>query len=247
MIRRRLQLPLAGLCCLLLAACAGTPAPVAMGGDAAVPAARTTANPMAAYDPWSGFNRHMYRFNAWFDDTLLLPVVHGYRAVTPRPVRHSVGNFFGNLGEINTFANAVLQLKPRSALTSFWRFAINTTVGIGGLFDPASAIGLLPVHEDFGQTLATYGVATGPYLVLPFLGPSTLRDSFGLASDQYLFYALDPLSLQDHAYWKAVYLAMYGINKRNNISFRYYQTGSPFEYELVRFLYLNMRAWQVSQ
>lgn len=247
MSRRTLQLPLLGLCCLLLAACAGTPAPLALGGDASVPAAQTTANPMAAYDPWTGFNRHMYRFNAWLDDALLLPVVHGYRAVTPEPVRDSVGNFFSNIGEINTFANAVLQLKPRSALTSFWRFAINSTIGIGGLFDPSSAIGLLPVHEDFGQTLAVYGVDTGPYLVLPFFGPSTLRDSFGLAADQYLFYALDPLSLQRYAYWNAAYLALYAINKRNNVGFRYYQTGSPFEYELVRFIYLNMRALQVAR
>lgn len=233
--------------CLFLVACAGTPTPLESTKDDAIPASQTTANPLAIYDPWSEFNRSMYRFNAWLDDVLLLPIVHGYRAVTPEPVRDSVANFFSNLGDINNFANATLQLKPRSALTSFWRFAINTTVGLGGLFDPASALGLHRVNEDFGQTLAVYGVDSGPYLVLPFFGPSTLRDSFGMAADQTLFYALDPLSLQGHPKWKAAYLALYAINKRNNVNFRYYQTGSPFEYELVRFIYINSRALQTAR
>lgn len=244
---RAAQLSALILLCLVLGACAGTPTPLSSSKDDAIPPDRTSANPIAIYDPWSGFNRHMYRFNAWLDDVFLLPVVHGYRAVTPRFVRSGVANFFSNLGEINTFANSVLQLKPRAALTSFWRFAINTTVGLGGLFDPASALGLKQVHEDFGQTLATYGVNTGPYLVLPFFGPSTLRDSFGMATDKYLFYAVDPLTLQDHSHWRLPYLALYALNKRNKTNFRYYQTGSPFEYELVRFIYINFRALQVAR
>jgi len=249
---RRLYLPpsviLGLILCLLLAACAGTPTPLAVDSSGAdVPASQTTANPLAIYDPWSGFNRRMYRFNAWLDDAVLLPVVHGYRAVTPRSVRRGVGNFFSNIGEINTFANALLQLKPRATMTTFWRFVINTTVGIGGLFDPAGALGLPQYHEDFGQTLAVYGVKTGPYLVLPLFGPSTLRDSFGLATDKFALFTLDPLSLDGHKWARAAYLALSTINKRNNVSFRYYQTGSPFEYELVRLIYINFRALQVAQ
>lgn len=233
--------------CLLLVGCAGTPTPLTTDSAAAVPASQTTANPLAIYDPWSGFNRRMYRFNAWLDDAVLLPVVHGYRAVTPQPVRQGVGNFFSNLGEINTFANSLLQLKPRATMTTLWRFVINTTVGIGGLFDPAGALGLPQYHEDFGQTLAVYGVNTGPYLVLPLFGPSTLRDSFGLAADQFAFFTLDPLSLEGRDWARAVYLALSTINKRNNVNFRYYQTGSPFEYELVRLIYINFRALQVAR
>lgn len=244
---RLTRLAVAVWLCLALVACAGTPTPLESTPHDGVPVTQTTANPLAIYDPWTGFNRHVYRFNAWLDDVLLLPIVHGYRAVTPMPVRTSVDNFFDNLGEVNSFVNSVLQLKPRSALTGFWRFAINSTIGIAGLFDPASAIGLTEKPEDFGQTLAVYGVDTGPYLVLPFFGPSTLRDSVGLAADQYLLYALDPLSLQQYARWRPAYLALYAINKRNSINFRYYQTGSPFEYELVRFLYLNLRALQVAK
>lgn len=247
MTARALQRSTLVALCLFLTACAGTPTPLESTSYDEVPAAETTANPLAIYDPWSGFNRHMYHFNAWLDDVLLLPIVHGYRIVTPKPVRTGVSNFFSNLGEINNFANSVLQLKPRSALTSFWRFAINTTVGLGGLFDPAGALGLQQIHEDFGQTLAVYGVDTGPYLVLPFFGPSTLRDSFGMAADQYFLYALDPLSLQNRNKWRAAYLALYAINKRNSVNFHYYQTGSPFEYELVRFIYINFRALQVAR
>lgn len=244
---RQLYLVLGLLSCLLVTGCAGTPAPLESGPQDAVPVSQTTANPLAIYDPWAGFNRRMYRFNAWLDDAVLLPVVHAYRSVTPQPVRQSVANFFSNLGEIPTFANAVLQLEPKAAITTFWRFFINTTVGLAGLFDPATTLGLPQYHEDFGQTLAVYGVDTGPYLVLPFFGPSTLRDAFGLAADQYLFYALDPLSLQNHRWARAAYLALYAINKRDKVNFRYYQTGSPFEYVLVRMIYVNFRALQVAR
>src|SRR5699024_9221989 len=233
--------------CLALAACAGAPPPRAAAADSDVTASETTANPLAIYDPWTGFNRRMYQFNAWFDDVLLLPIVRGYRAVTPKPVRKGVGNFFSNLGEITTFANAALQLKPEATLTTLSLFVINTTLGIGGLFDPASRLGLQQYHEDFGQTLGHYGVNSGPYLVLPFLGPSTLRDSFGLGADQYGFYVLDPLYLRGHDWVRTAYWALYAINTRDKVNFRYYQTGSPFEYELVRFIYMNYRALQVAE
>ncbi|WP_348765763.1 VacJ family lipoprotein [uncultured Salinisphaera sp.] len=237
------------LLCLWLGGCASTPVPQTVSPDTPddVPVAETTANPLAIYDPWEGFNRRVYRFNALADRYVLMPVVQTYRTVTPGFARTGVQNFFSNLGEINTFANSVLQAKPTSSVVTLSRFALNTTVGLAGLFDPASAIGLEQRNEDFGQTLGYYGVGAGPYLVLPFFGPSTLRDSIGLAGDQGLIFALDPLQLDDHPWARVPYWALYAINTRDSVSFRYYQTGSPFEYTLVRLVYMNYRALLIEE
>ncbi|MES1923954.1 MlaA family lipoprotein [Salinisphaera sp. T31B1] len=235
--------------CLLLGACATTPPPQTIDPEtpAEVPVAQTTANPLAIYDPLEGLNRRIYRFNALADRYLLMPVVQTYRKVTPGFARAGVQNFFSNLGEINTFANSVLQAKPTSSAVTLSRFVINTTVGLAGLWDPATKIGLDQRNEDFGQTLGYYGVGAGPYLVLPFFGPSSLRDTVGLVGDQGLFYVIDPLQLQDNDAARWAYLTMYTINKRDTVNFRYYQTGSPFEYTLVRLVYMNYRALQVEQ
>lgn len=235
--------------CLSLGACAGTPPPATVNGDAPAdtPTAQTTANPLAINDPWEGFNRRVYRFNALADRYALLPVVQIYRRLTPELARTGVQNFFSNLGEINTFANSLLQAKPTGTAVTLSRFVLNMTVGLAGLFDPATAIGLEQRDEDFGQTLGHYGVGSGPYLVLPFFGPSSLRDSIGLAGDQSLLFVLDPLQLEGHPWRRVPYWALYAINKRDIVNFRYYQTGSPFEYTLVRLVYLNYRALQVEQ
>ncbi len=237
--------------CLALGACASTPPPLLASADVdapqATPVAATTANPLAIYDPWEGFNRRVYRSNALADRYVLLPIVRAYRSITPEPVRAGVGNFFSNLGEITTFVNTVLQAKPADSAVTLSRFVINSTVGLAGLFDPATALGLAQRHEDFGQTLGVYGVDAGPYLVLPFFGPSSLRDGLGLVADQGLYYALDPLSLDEYDAARVPYFALYVINKRNNVNFRYYQTGSPFEYTLVRLVYINYRALQIER
>lgn len=245
----RQRAALAGLLCLMLGACATTPPPKTVDPDtpASVPAADTTANPLAIDDPLEGFNRRVYRFNALADKYVLLPVVHVYDKVTPSPVRTGIVNFFSNLGEINTFANSVLQLKPRSSGVTLSRFVINSTVGLAGFFDPATHFGLAQRNEDFGQTLGHYGVGAGPYLVLPFFGPSDLRDAIGIGADQGLFYVLDPLQLDNSTPGRIAYNTAYVINKRDTTNFRYYQTGSPFEYTLVRLVYLNYRALQVEQ
>lgn len=240
---------LIGALCLLLGACASTPPPRTVSPDtpADVPVSQTTANPLAISDPWEGFNRRVYRFNALADRYALMPVVQIYRAVLPGFARTGVHNFFSNLGEINTFANSVLQLKPTGSAVTLSRFVINSTVGIGGLFDPATAIGLAQRNEDLGQTLGHYGVGAGPYVVLPFFGPSSLRDSVGLAGDQTLFFALDPLQFDEYPWLRVPYWPLYVIDKRDSVSFRYYQTGSPFEYTLVRLIYMNYRALQVEE
>lgn len=134
-------------------------------------------------DPWEGFNRKVFAFNDVLDRYALKPVAQGYRFITPDPVETGVGNFFSNLGEIRTTLNSLLQGKGTNAGVATGRFLINTTVGIGGLFDVASRMEITGREEDFGQTLGAWGLGEGAYLVLPLLGPSTVRDTAGLPAD----------------------------------------------------------------
>ncbi|MBW6392258.1 MlaA family lipoprotein [Billgrantia antri] len=150
-------------------------------------AGRVTVEERHPDDPWEGFNRQVFSFNEAIDRTVLKPVARGYRAVTPQPVQTGVGNFFSNLGEIRTTLNSLLQGKPANAGLSTSRFLINTTVGIAGLWDFATHMGITADEEDFGQTLGVWGVGEGPYLVLPLLGPSTVRDTSGLPLDAYTY------------------------------------------------------------
>ncbi|WFF43259.1 VacJ family lipoprotein [Salinicola endophyticus] len=159
----------------------GAAVALALGGCAS---SGENSNPQ---DPWEGFNRGVYQFNDTLDRYALKPVAQGYKAVTPEPVRDSVGNFFSNLGEIRTAFNSVLQWEWGNAGTASGRFVINTILGVGGLLDPATRMGLDENEEDFGQTLAVWGVDSGPYLVLPVLGPSTVRDTSGLPLDIYTY------------------------------------------------------------
>ncbi|MCW4631614.1 MULTISPECIES: MlaA family lipoprotein [Marinomonas] len=132
-------------------------------------------------DPWEGFNRSMFTFNDAVDGAVLKPIAEGYKAVTPNPVQKGVSNFFSNLGEIGNIVNNLLQGKWDATASSSFRFLINSTAGWFGIFDVASEMGLKKYDEDFGQTLGYWGVSSGPYLVLPFFGPSTVRDGSGLA------------------------------------------------------------------
>lgn len=139
-------------------------------------------------DPYEGFNRAMFWFNETVDKYLLKPIARGYNAVMPRPLNQGIHNFFLNIGNIPTIINDVLQLNFYQAANDTWRLAINTTVGIGGLFDIAGRIDLRPYKNDFGMTLARWGWENSNYLVLPFLGPSTPRDGIiGIPVDYYLF------------------------------------------------------------
>ena len=129
-------------------------------------------------DPLEGYNRAMFKFNDGVDKAIIKPVASGYKAVMPEFARTGVTNFFSNLGDVWIGINNVLQGKPRAGASDFGRFAINTTVGIFGLFDVASNAGLDKHNEDLGQTLGRWGVGSGAYVVLPILGPSTVRDGF---------------------------------------------------------------------
>jgi phospholipid-binding lipoprotein MlaA len=152
----------------------------AVGGCATAPG-RTSSD-----DPWSGFNRGMYKFNDGLDRAVLKPTAKAYKAVTPNWFRGMTGRFFANLGYPVTMVNQLLQGKPKLFLKDTGRFIANSTLGLGGLFDVADKMGMPSNDEDFGQTLAVWGVPSGPYLMLPLLGPSTLRDGPAKVPDYFL-------------------------------------------------------------
>lgn len=147
-----------------------------------------TLPPEARPDPRDRFervNRGIYSFNNALDKNLARPAARAYVAATPAPVRTGIGNFFGNLGYTKVMINDLLQGKVRDFFADTARLVVNTTIGIGGLFDPASQLGLVEHDEDFGQTLGKWGVPPGPFLMLPLLGPSTTRDTVGLVADRF--------------------------------------------------------------
>jgi phospholipid-binding lipoprotein MlaA len=154
-----------------------------VGGPVFKNGAPTAYPPYSKKDPWESMNRAVFGFNESLDDYLLRPVAKGYRWVMPDPIENAVGNVFSNLNDIPVTFNNLLQLKFNNALTSSMRVVVNSTFGLGGIIDLASDIGLEKHDEDFGQTLGYHGVASGPYLVLPFLGPSTTRDAGGRVLD----------------------------------------------------------------
>ena len=141
--------------------------------------------PASSKDPFESFNRRIFRFNDAVDEAVLKPVAQGYQRWVPEPVRTSVDNVLGNLGDVWSTANQLLQGKVGNATAMTMRVLTNTVFGVGGLFDPASLMGLDRQSEDFGQTLGRWGVPPGPYVVLPLLGPSTVRDTVGKPLDIY--------------------------------------------------------------
>ncbi len=153
----------------------------------------TTNQANGVNDPLEGYNRAMYSFNDAVDRAIVKPVAKGYDAVVPDPISKGISNFFSNLNEITVILNDLLQLKFGQALHDTGRFALNTTVGFGGLFDVAGYAGYEKHDEDFGQTLGVWGIEPGPYVVLPFFGPRNFRDSFGLVGDIYT----DPVTYVD--------------------------------------------------
>ena len=130
-------------------------------------------------DPWEPFNRKIYKFNTVLDNVILKPSAKIYKTALPAPVRKSINNFYNNLDLIPTVGNDLLQAQGKWAIRDTWRFIINSSLGIGGLFDVAKTFGLPPHSNDLGLTLAKWGDKNSPYLVLPLLGPSTLRDGAG--------------------------------------------------------------------
>jgi phospholipid-binding lipoprotein MlaA len=205
----------------------------------APPLTAADAPPMYTYDPWERLNRFTYRFNARFDDAIFLPVVNVYKRV-PSPLRAGVHNFFGNLSEIDSVINYTLQWRLKYGLRSLERLLINSTIGIGGLIDVATKLKLPGAPSGFATTLSKWGMHPGPYLVLPLLGPSTLRDGIGFTADYATLYGINVFNLYrgDQSWGLSIVNA---VDQRANENFRYYSTGSPFEYETIRFLYVRKR------
>lgn len=218
--------PALAIVCTLLAACAAT------GRQSSAPG-----------DPLEPLNRRVHAFNEAFDRSVARPVALGYRRVTPRPVNRGVTNFFNNLDDVGVLLNSALQLKGRKTAATTFRLAINTTIGLYGLIDVAGAVGVPKENEDFGQTLGHWGMGTGPYLVIPFLGPSTLRDGSGDVVDaQY-----DPLLHVDDRDTRYALIALNAIDIRAGLlgATDVLDTAAVDPYTFRREAWLRRRANQV--
>jgi phospholipid-binding lipoprotein MlaA len=141
-------------------------------------------------DPLEGLNRAVYQFNEGLDKVVIKPLAEGYQAITPTPVDRGITNFFNNLDDVVSAVNNLLQFKFRRAASDVGRVAVNSTLGVAGFFDVATNMDLPRYDEDLGQTLGTYGFEPGPFIVLPLLGPTTVRDGIGRVGDWYI----DPIS-----------------------------------------------------
>ena len=223
---RSSQLLAALLCLASLAGCATAPG--------------TKAD---ARDPFERINRKTFAFNDAVDRTVLKPVAKGYRKVAPQFVETGVSNFFDNLEGPRTIINDLLQGKFKASLHDTGRLLLNTTVGIGGLLDPATAAGLDKNDEDFGQTFGKWGVGAGPYIMLPFLGPTTLRDGVGRIPDTYA----NPLTYIER---DKVRLSLYGMSvidtRARLLSVDDSLNQAYDRYAFLRNAYLQRREYQVT-
>lgn len=203
-------------------------------------------NQFTPYDPAQKLNKNIYKFNAELDTYVLLPVVDAYTYVTPDFFRRGVSNFFLNFHEITNFTNAVFQVKPYQASKTLGRFVINTTLGLLGTFDVATEWGVVRQPEDFGKTLGYWGAGSGPYMILPVLGPSNIRDTIGTIADYATLYFVIPTSIEDTVAYDVAAYGFEPIDQRYTNDFRYFSTGSPFEYELVRYVVSQTREQEIS-
>ena len=194
-------------------------------------------------DPLEPMNRAIFEFNEIVDDNVLKPIAKGYKYVTPDPVEVGISNFFSNLGEIGTITNDLLQLKFAQAGRDTMRFFLNSTLGIFGIFDVATPLGLSKNKEDFGQTLGFWGVPDGPYLVLPFLGPSSFRDGPSMIVD----YELSPVE-QLHHEERQVLQTLDIVDTRARLlrATKILDTAAKDKYIFIRESYLQKRESQVN-
>ena len=195
-------------------------------------------------DPWQAVNRPVFAVNDTFDKMLFKPLAKGYNALTPDPVQNAITNFFSNLGEIDNAINNLFQGKPVQFATSIGRLAINSTVGIGGLFDVAAYAGLERAQEDLGQTFGTLGMQTGPYVVLPLLGSSSIRDLPGRIVSMYI----NPLSWLDDVSFRNIMVGVNTVDSRANLLAKEDIASeiSNDKYTLYRDAFLEERDFQIS-
>ena len=207
----------------------------AMGGAAAV----------AAFDPWEKYNRRVHAFNMAVDRGLAKPLARAYVAAVPRPMRIGVGNFFDNLGQPVTAVNSLLQGNPRGAGNALGRFLLNSTVGIGGLFDVATKAKMPKRGEDFGQTLAVWGWQRSRYLELPMLGPRTVRDMVGLVGDA----RLRPVQYVEDDKTRVFLQSLQLVELRAKLLpiEGLMNQGAVDEYTLFRDMWMQRRNYQINQ
>jgi len=224
-----------------------------MAGACATRPPATDLNAVATYeeanDPLEPFNRAMYSTDQVLDRTLVRPVVNGYRAVVPDGARRSVSNFTNNLRSPIVFVHDVLQGAPERAGTTFARFFVNTFIGVLGLFDVGTEIGLVRHSEDFGQTLAVWGFGDGPFVYVPLFGPSSIRDGFGFGVDAFL---VDPIAwysrgngAEQSIQWTALGLTVLTLKDETVDALDELKASSIDPYASLRSAYRQVRANQI--
>ena len=196
-------------------------------------------------DPLENFNRGVYSFNQTMDEIIFNPISKLYKAITPDIIEKGVSNFFSNLGDLSVIANEILQLKFDKAASDVSRVLINSTIGLLGFFDISSEIGLPKHNEDFGQTLAQWGFKSGPYIVVPFFGPATLRDLSALVIDKGM---LNPMFYIEDDMTKAGLLTLNYVDFKSRFSNRNDLIGAASldEYEFIKNAYFEKRAYEIN-
>ena len=223
-LRPRILVALAA--CALVAACSSVP----------------SVSVTQTQDPWEKFNRSMYAFNDKLDKNVARPVAGAYNRAMPAPARNGLHNVVSNLGEPVTVVNDLLQGKLKQTLQDTGRFLLNSTLGLLGWFDVAKHVGLENHDEDLGQTLAVWGIPSGPYLVLPVLGPSTVRDTGGMTGDVYL----DPVKQDMQPRYRNDTTLIYGLDTRARLMQANDTIDSAFDpYAFVRDAYLQNRRFKI--
>ena len=216
----------------------------AIYGDAGTGASAPGVASTTAYDPWEKYNRRVHAFNSAVDRGLARPLAQAYVGAIPRPIRTGIGNFFDNLGEPVTLVNSLLQGNPRGAVNALGRFLLNSTVGIGGLIDMADKVKMPNRGEDFGQTMAVWGWKRSRYIEVPFLGPRTLRDLFGLAADT----PLRPIQYLEDDKTRVFLQGVQAVDLRARLlAIESLGQGAVDEYALFRDIWLQRRNYQINQ
>jgi phospholipid-binding lipoprotein MlaA len=224
------------------AAIYGTGEPVEEYDPIADPTLPTPATQPSSYDPWETFNRRVHRFNEAVDRRVAKPLANAYVKVVPRPVRLGVGNFFNNLGQPVSAINALLQGKPKQASQTLGRFLLNSTLGIGGVFDPATSAKLPNKSEDFGQTLGVWGWKRSRYVELPLFGPRTVRDALGMAGDS----PLSPIRSIENDRLRVFLQGLQLVDVRTQLlSVDRMREGATDDYALVRDAWMQRRQYQI--
>ncbi len=197
---------------------------------------------VAINDPWQGYNRSMHKFNVKVDRYVAKPLAKGYVKITPKPLRTGIRNFFVNLFQPLSAAHLLLQGRPGASGAALGRFALNATLGLGGLLDPATDAGIALRREDLGQTMAVWGWDNSRYFELPFLGPSTVRDAFGFAGD----FQVSPIGYVESPE-RYYLLSLYLIDVRAGAlaGEKLVRGGDGDDYTLIRDAYLQARDFQI--